>query len=54
MRANRDYTYQKQPGVKWIFSLGDSFTLGFEVSVKETYSIVLKRELNAAEFKPKC
>ncbi|MCH8124398.1 SGNH/GDSL hydrolase family protein [candidate division KSB1 bacterium] len=46
MRADRDYTYQKQPGVKRILSLGDSFTLGFEVDGEDTYSSVVERNLN--------
>ncbi len=47
MRADRDYSYQKQPGVKRILSLGDSFTLGFEVDGEDTYSSVLERNLNS-------
>ncbi len=48
MRADRDYTYQKPPGVKRIVNLGDSFTIGFEVDLEQNYSSVLERELIAA------
>jgi len=47
MRAERDYPYEKPPGTKRIVSLGDSYTVGFEVDVDETFSSVLERELNA-------
>ncbi|HET6278968.1 MAG TPA: GDSL-type esterase/lipase family protein [Candidatus Polarisedimenticolia bacterium] len=47
MRADRDYPYAKPPGTKRIISLGDSYTVGFEVDVEETFSMVLERELNA-------
>ena len=45
LRADRDYPYAKPPGVSRIVSLGDSFTVGFEVEVEETFSSVLEREL---------
>ena len=47
MRADRDFPYQKPPGVKRIVSLGDSFTQGYEVAAEETFSAVLERELRA-------
>jgi hypothetical protein len=47
MRADRDYPYEKPAGTKRIISLGDSYTVGFEVDVEETFSSVLERELNA-------
>ena len=47
MRADREYPYQKPPGVKRIVSLGDSFTQGYEVAAEETFSAVLERELRA-------
>lgn len=46
MRADRDYAYEKPPGVQRIVSLGDSFTAGYEVEGNETFSAVLERELN--------
>jgi lysophospholipase L1-like esterase len=45
MRADRDYAYMKPAGVKRIVSLGDSFTVGYEVQVEECFSSVLEREL---------
>jgi hypothetical protein len=47
MRADRDYSYRKPAGVHRIVSLGDSFTLGYEVSGDQTFSAVLERELEA-------
>jgi lysophospholipase L1-like esterase len=45
LRADRDYPYEKPPGVKRIVSLGDSFTMGYEVESDETFSSVLESEL---------
>ena len=42
MRAERDYSYVKSPGVKRIVTLGDSFTMGHEVNVDTTFSRVLE------------
>lgn len=47
MRAERDVPYAKPPGVRRIVSLGDSFTIGYEVEGDETFSAVLERELRA-------
>jgi len=48
MRADHDYSYSKPEGVKRIVSLGDSFTIGYEVDVEQCFSSVLERELNDA------
>lgn len=48
MRSDRDFTYEKPNDVKRIVSLGDSFTVGYEVSLEECFSSVLERELNKA------
>ncbi|MFO0982788.1 MAG: SGNH/GDSL hydrolase family protein [Planctomycetota bacterium] len=48
MRARHDYAYAKPPGKQRIVSLGDSFTIGYEVQLDECFSSVLERELNAA------
>jgi lysophospholipase L1-like esterase len=48
MRADRDYPRAKPPGVKRIVSLGDSFTVGYEVEVEQTFSSVLESRLRAA------
>ncbi len=47
MRANRDYPKEKPAGVKRILSLGDSFTIGYEVEVEQCFSSVLERTLRA-------
>jgi lysophospholipase L1-like esterase len=48
MRSDRDFTYEKTPGVIRIVSLGDSFTIGFEVDLEQCFSSVLERELRDA------
>jgi hypothetical protein len=48
MRDNRDFSYKKPDGVKRIISLGDSFTIGYQVDVDQTFSAVLERELQKA------
>jgi lysophospholipase L1-like esterase len=50
LRADRDYPYAKPPGVRRIVSLGDSYTVGYEVENEETFSQVLERELAARGF----
>src|SRR5688572_7729446 len=45
MRAERDYSYEKPPGVRRIVVLGDSFGIGYEVDVQQTFAMVLEREL---------
>jgi lysophospholipase L1-like esterase len=47
MRADRDFERPKPPGVVRIVSLGDSFTVGYEVEAPETFSAVLERSLRA-------
>lgn len=47
MRADRDYPYEKPAGTLRILSLGDSFTVGYEVSREDCFSSVLERELHA-------
>jgi hypothetical protein len=47
MRADYDFAYAKPPGTSRIVSLGDSFTIGYEVAEHETFSSVLERELRA-------
>lgn len=45
LRADHEYPYAKPKGTKRIISLGDSFTVGYEVQVEECFSSVLEREL---------
>lgn len=47
-RDERDFSYAKPAGRKRIVSLGDSFTIGYEVAVEATFSRVLQDELRAA------
>jgi lysophospholipase L1-like esterase len=47
MRADREFAREKPPGVKRIVSLGDSFTMGYEVANEETFSSLLERDLRA-------
>ncbi len=48
MRDDRDFSYKKPDGVRRIISLGDSYTIGYEVDVDQTFSAVLERELRKA------
>jgi hypothetical protein len=45
MRADREYRHEKPQGLRRIVVLGDSFTIGYEVDVEQTYAMVLEREL---------
>jgi len=45
MRADRDFEYAKPAGTQRIVSLGDSFTIGYEVDLDDCFSSVLEREL---------
>lgn len=47
MRADRPYAVSKPAGVARVVSLGDSFTIGYEVEAEQTFSHVLERELSA-------
>ncbi len=46
-RDARDFPYAKPAGRKRVVTLGDSFTVGYEVAVEDTFSSVLERELRA-------
>jgi lysophospholipase L1-like esterase len=48
MRADRDFPREKPAGTLRIVSLGDSFTIGYEVASEDTFSSVLERELRGA------
>lgn len=48
MRDDRDVPYAKPPGVRRIVSLGDSFTVGYEVDVAAAFSAVLGDDLRRA------
>jgi hypothetical protein len=51
MRENHDIAYAKPPEVKRVISLGDSFTIGYEVDEDATFSSVIERELNSRGIK---
>lgn len=48
IRADREIPYQKPPGVKRIVCLGDSYMMGYEVDVKDSFLAQLERRLAAA------
>jgi lysophospholipase L1-like esterase len=48
LRSDRDFEYAKAPGIKRIVSLGDSFTIGYEVDASQCFSSVLESELRHA------
>ena len=50
MRDDREFTYAQPAGVQRIVSLGDSFTVGYEVDVEQCFSSVLEHELRAADY----
>jgi len=50
MRSDRDVAYAKPPGTQRIVSLGDSFTIGYEVDVEECFSSVLAARLREARI----
>lgn len=45
LREDREYPYEKPPGTKRILCLGDSFTIGYEVSLPECFAKVMEQEL---------
>jgi lysophospholipase L1-like esterase len=51
MRADRDYAYHKPSGLSRVVSLGDSFTIGYEVRIESCFSSILERELNARGYR---
>lgn len=48
IRADREIAYEKPLGVKRIVVLGDSFGMGYEVSLEDSFLSVLERTLNYA------
>jgi hypothetical protein len=45
LRADHDFSYAKPDGVKRIVSLGDSFTMGYEVEQDQTFSAIVEQQL---------
>jgi len=50
MRDDREFDYEKPPGVKRTVSLGDSFTMGYEVDLDQSFSMVLEEQLRDAGY----
>ena len=48
LRADEEIPYDKPPGVKRIVVLGDSFGMGFEVNLQDTFLEQMRRDLAAA------
>jgi len=48
MRADRDFSHEKPAGVARIVTIGDSFTVGYEVDAEQTFSSVLESRLRGA------
>jgi hypothetical protein len=44
VRGTREFSYERQPGLKRVVVLGDSFTYGEDVSDEETYCAVLAEQ----------
>jgi hypothetical protein len=51
LRSDHDFPYDKQPGTARIVTLGDSYTVGFEVEVEQTFSEVMERALTQRGYK---
>jgi hypothetical protein len=47
MRRDEDVAWVKPPGTLRVLSLGDSFTIGYEVQVEQCFSSVLEQQLQA-------
>lgn len=46
IRADREIPYAKTPGMKRIVALGDSYMMGYEVDLRDTFLAQLERRLN--------
>jgi lysophospholipase L1-like esterase len=44
-RSDKDHSYSKPDGLIRILTIGDSFTLGYEVNQNETYSVIVEKYL---------
>lgn len=51
LRSDHDIPYEKPAGTIRILTLGDSFTIGFEVKAEETYSSILEDRLRKEGYK---
>jgi len=48
MRADHDIPYEKPAGTKRIVVLGDSFSMGYEVSLEDSFLVQMENRLKAA------
>lgn len=49
-RSKKELNYDKPPGTIRIMTLGDSFTIGYEVQQEETYSAILEKYLRGKGY----
>jgi len=49
-RSKKEFNYDKPPGTIRIMTLGDSFTIGYEVQQEETYSAILEKYLRSKGY----
>jgi hypothetical protein len=50
IRANREFSYEKPPGVCRILLFGDSFFVGYEVNYEDSFAYLLDQKLKAAGY----
>ncbi len=48
IRADREYPYEKPPGTCRVLLFGDSFFVGYEVSLEDSFAWLLEKKLNAS------
>jgi hypothetical protein len=51
IRADREYAYEKPPGVCRIVVFGDSLFVGYEVNLEDSFVYLLERKLNEAGYR---
>jgi len=49
-RSKREFQYEKTKGTIRVLTLGDSYTIGFEVQQEETYSAIIEKYLKSKGF----
>jgi len=50
IRTDREFDYEKPPGMKRIVALGDSYTLGYGVNLEDLFLTRLENKLNEQGF----
>lgn len=51
IRADREYPYEKPPGTCRIVIFGDSFFVGYEVNVEDSFASLLEKRLNESGYR---